>query len=326
MNATRTNRSGFTLVELLVVIAIIGVLVALLLPAIQAARESARRSSCTNNLKQLGLGLSNFASAKKEFPLAFTNPNGNTTQNNWLPFVFPYLEEQNTVLGYDLTRNWWVEPNRTIAQRQLALIQCPSTPIPDRIQDKPETTPPNKTGACGDYFAPSGVNIAINTELTAGTKFLATADLRGAMCWWTAKNQRNPLRAITDGLSNTILVAECAGREDVWRAGQRYPVSYTGNTVRARGGAWATTDNPYDIGQRIVWNSTGGTPMPPITGTLQINNSNEWGHCFYAFHGSGANFCMADGSAQYIDAGIELYLLAALVTRAGEELVDAGSL
>lgn len=322
----RRNRSGFTLVELLVVIAIIGVLVALLLPAIQAARESARRSSCSNNLKQIGLGLLNFAGAKNELPLAYTNPNSNTTQNNWFPFVFPYLEEENTVLGYDLKQNWWIEPNRTIAQRQLSLVQCPSTPDQNRIQDKPETTPPNKTGACGDYFATTGVNLAINTELGSTAMFTSAKDLRGVLCWWTAKNPRNRLQSITDGTSHTIMIGECAGREDVWRKTAKFTVSYTGNTVRARGGAWATTDNAYEIGQRIVWNAAGGTPLPPTPGTLAINNSNEWGHCFYSFHVGGANFCMADGSVRSLEESIDLYLLASLVTRAGNEVSELGTL
>jgi len=322
---TKPRTAAFTLVELLVVIAIIGVLVALLLPAIQAARETARRSSCANNLKQLALGVLNFSAARKELPLGYTNPNSSTTQNNWAPFIFPYLEEGNTVSGYDLTKNWWVEPNRTCAQIQLPVVQCPSTPDPNRIQDKPETTPPNKTGACGDYFAPAGVNIAINAELPAERQIATTVDLRGALCWWTTKNQKNRLQSITDGTSHTILLGECAGREDVWRAGFKFPVSYTGHTARARGGAWATTDNPYEIGQRIVWNASGGTPLPAIPGALKINNSNEWGHCFYAFHPGGANFAMADGSVHMLNETIDLYLLASLVTRGGNEVVEDGA-
>ena len=144
--------SGFTLVELLVVIAIICTLVAMLLPAVQAAREAARRSECVNRLKQLALAFHNYENSRKEFPLSYAAPNQGT--NNWAPHVLPYLEEQNLITGYDLKKNWWVEPNRTIVANYLPIVVCPTTPEPFRMQDKPETTPPNKTGACGDYFGP----------------------------------------------------------------------------------------------------------------------------------------------------------------------------
>src|SRR6476620_1376361 len=126
-----TRNRGFTLVAVLVVIAIIGVLVALLLPAIQAAREAARQSQCQNNMRQIGLAFLNFHESRKQFPLAFTNPNIGG-QNNWAPFVFPYLEEQNLIAGYDLKVDWWRPPNGAIAATQLSIVQCPSTPDPNR--------------------------------------------------------------------------------------------------------------------------------------------------------------------------------------------------
>ncbi|MGD9721963.1 MAG: DUF1559 domain-containing protein [Pirellulales bacterium] len=310
---------GFTLVELLVVIAIIGVLVALLLPAIQAARESARRSQCVNNLKQLALGFINYETSKKEFPLSYAN--SAVGANNWTPYIFPYLEEENLLIGYNLKVDWWREPNRTIAATQLRMVQCPSTPEPNRIQDKPETTPPNKTGACGDYFATAGVHLDINLALT-NAQFATNADLRGAIYWYEPTNLQNRVADITDGTSNTIMLAECAGREDVWRGREKYPVAYTGTVrVRARGGAWATTDNPYKIGQRAPWHASFGQ----IPGPLAINNSNEWGHCFYSFHDGGANFAFADGSVQFLAEQMDLYTLASLVTRAGGERTDNGS-
>ena len=331
MRTTPTRQNGFTLVELLVVIAIIGVLVALLLPAIQAAREAARRSQCLNNMKQLGLAFLNYESAKKEFPLATINPDTSLPPdlrpgiNNWAPFILPYVEQGNLVVGYDLDEDWWQEPNRTIVQNRLDLLLCPSTPIQVRFQDKPESTPPNKTGACGDYFAPTGVRVDdINLALPSDQQFSNYNDdpanqiLDAVIAEQHDANKRNVITTIADGLSNSIMVGECAGREDVYRGREFFGVDYTGSPpIRARGGAWATTDNPYPIGSRNPWKAAFG----PIPGTVSINNSNEWGHCYYSFHPSGANFAFADGSVRYLNQDIELRTLADLTTRAGSELV-----
>ncbi len=329
MTPARRPPLGFTLVELLVVIAIIGILIGLLLPAVQMAREAARRTNCQSNLKQISLGFLNFENSNREFPLALSDAT-TTGTNNWAPFILPFLEQQNLVTGYDLTKNWWVDPNRALVQIQLPFIQCPSSPEQNRIQDKPETSPPNKTGACGDYFTPAAVNPAINTALPTGQQFTDGTDMRGVICWFKADpvpavalvqgNRQNRLSDITDGVSNSIMLGECAGREDVWRRAGLTPVNYVGPIkVRARGGAWATTDNAYDIGQRKPWDATFTT----IPGTISINNSNEWGHCFFSFHAGTANFAFADGSVRTMAESTNLYVLATLVTRNGGEVPTA---
>jgi prepilin-type N-terminal cleavage/methylation domain-containing protein/prepilin-type processing-associated H-X9-DG protein len=333
MNSTGTfrRRRGFTLVELLVVIAIIGILVALLLPAIQAAREAARRSQCLNNMKQLGVAFLNYESAKKQFPMSIKRAGSSGHGlNNWAPAVLPYIEEGNLVATYDLNEDWWRDKadgtpgNRTLVQNFLPVLLCPSTPDKFRIQDKPDG-PPNKTGACGDYFTPAGVSILINDVLPADQQFQAPVDandlvaqrrLYGVIRWEEtdpAKTRSNKISNITDGTSKSIMVGEDAGREDVWRRGVKQEVNYTAN-IRARGGAWATSDNPYEIGQR---KSQDGSTIP---GTVSINNSNEWGHCFYSFHPGSANFTFADGSVRTISESIELRTLAEMVTRSGEEI------
>ncbi len=319
MNSIRSlRRNGFTLVELLVVIAIIGILVALLLPAVQAAREAARRSQCQNNLKQLGIAFLNYEATKKEFPLAYIKPVAPAHGTNaWAPFVLPYLEEGNVVQGNDLTEDWWRDKadgtagNRTIVQHFLPVLLCPSSPDQRRFEDKPDS-PVNKTGACGDYFTPAGVNIAINNVLSADQQLLTTQDLRGVICWQTDANPSNRISKITDGTSHSIMLGECAGREDIWRRGVKSDLDYAAN-IRARGGAWATSDNPYEIGQRTAQDKS------TIPGAVSINNSNEWGHCFYSFHPGTAIFTFADGSVRTMSDSVELRTLAEMVTRAGGE-------
>ena len=131
------GRFGFTLVELLVVIAIIGVLVALLLPAIQAAREAARRSSCSNNLKQLGLALQNYNDARKIFPCQmigtanslqsgqgnFSTPLGPT----WVVAILPFIEAGNVMTLYNKTAFWMDSAtNASFVSTNLPFMRCPS--------------------------------------------------------------------------------------------------------------------------------------------------------------------------------------------------------
>lgn len=319
---------GFTLVELLVVIAIIGVLIALLLPAVQAAREAARRAQCLNNLKQIALAMHNHDNTYRMLPYSKRD---SLPQRSWAPDLLPFLEQANMVsdANYNLDENWWRSmssgspsvpiPNAATVRKHLAVFICPSTPNPERLQNKTETPPEeNKVGACGDYFVPEGVNVAINNELPAAEQFPASADLKGALRKYP---EENSFAAFTDGTSNTILLAECAGREDLWRGRTRKPAladKSQPDCARSRGGAWATNDNPFEIGTRKEW-CTGAT----IPGPMQINNSNEYGHLFYSFHPTGANFAFADGSVRFLSESTRLRLLAALVTRSGGE-VEAG--
>lgn len=158
-----------------------------------------------------------------KLPLGYTNPAGSTKWHSWVPFVMPFLEESAKMKQYDFSVEWWKSPNREISMTPLRVMQCPSTPALDRIQDKPESSPPNKTGFCADYFGMAGVNKEINNALSGAEQFTFNSSdaspliLRGPLFWYATDNPFNSLEQVTDGQSRTILIGECAGREDVWR-------------------------------------------------------------------------------------------------------------
>src|SRR5689334_3443079 len=150
----RRGKFGFTLVELLVVIAIIGILVVLLLPAIQSAREAARRTQCVNNLKQIGVAILNYETTKRSFPFGRWNVTNDTSKHtvpdrpiqksndqSWQVVALPYAEEQSIASQYDLRKAWFDAANRTAISAPLAIFICPSVPTTSRVDPSFTTSP-----------------------------------------------------------------------------------------------------------------------------------------------------------------------------------------
>jgi prepilin-type N-terminal cleavage/methylation domain-containing protein/prepilin-type processing-associated H-X9-DG protein len=286
---------GFTLIELLVVIAIIAVLIGLLLPAVQKVREAAARIQCANNLKQLGLALHNHHDTYGGFPAAkVTKP----TTHSWVPFLLPYVEHDNLFRRYRLDRDWDdaatndADPGG-VNQTQLKLFLCPSAP----------------SGRVGSRHRGITDYDAVN-QITRPNPFVT--HMPPSDPTWIGilgLNVNRRIADITDGTSNTIIVAESAGRNQTWEMGKF--ISSSGTT-----GAWA---NP---GTSIVVSGFNPATLG-ILGPCAVNctNNNE----VYAFHTGGANVLFADGSTRLIKAQLDINIFIPLMTRAMGEVIPPGA-
>ena len=293
------KRRGFTLVELLVVIAIIAVLIGLLVPAVQQVRESASRIQCANNLKQLGLALLNFHGVYTKFPPGQVEgpypPAGVNWKVNhgWAVFILPYLEKQALYKAYRWDRRLADPSNQPVVAYHLKDFQCPSAPEQDRYDTTSgQFANLGTKGACGDYAPTFGIDPA-----------LATGDYQGVL----VRNRMTRLTAISDGTSNTILLTEDAGRPKLWQAGSASP-----NQRVISGGPWAG----FETGITLQGSTIDGASRP---GPCALNCTND--HEVYSFHPGGANVVFADGSIHFLQAGMNLRVMAALITRAGGEIV-----
>jgi prepilin-type N-terminal cleavage/methylation domain-containing protein len=198
-------RKAFSLVELLVVIAIIGILVGLLLPAVQAARESARRIQCANNLKQQGLAMLNHLDAKRHFPSGCDPSSAGLNSSQrflWSGQVLPYLEESNLFNRIDPKADWDISPNMDTLQVRLSVFRCPSANSPDTMNHGVPNRVPNNYLACasGITARETGPGLLVSSRNLDGVFYL---------------NSRNRDADITDGLSNTMLIGEALYLPDI---------------------------------------------------------------------------------------------------------------
>jgi prepilin-type N-terminal cleavage/methylation domain-containing protein/prepilin-type processing-associated H-X9-DG protein len=311
---TKARRGGLTLIELLVVIAIIAVLIGLLVPAVQKVRTAAARIQCANNLKQLGLAMHNCHDTTGNFPPAYVNlgPYGNSgysITHGWAPFLLPYIEQQPLYDLYLWDLPFYVPANQPVVSRHLKLFQCPSTPGQDRYMTFGPWAAFGTKGACGDYTITLGVD-----PLLAQLDWVdRVGDYRGAltnmplpalMLSPTLSGTR--LADITDGCSTTILLIEDAGRPRLWQVGKAGP------DQAIDGGPW-----DHYKGSIILQGSTPDGKTTP--GPCAINCTND--HEVYAFHTGGANAVFADGHVQFLQASMDIRVMARLITRAGGEVV-----
>lgn len=306
-------RKAFTLVELLVVIAIIGVLVGLLLPAIQSAREAARRMSCSNNMRQLGMALHMFHDANRAFPASgwTTTGPGNPAGKfvGWRPLTLPFLEQSNAYQLYNFSSNWWEGTNLTLAAIPFPMFRCPSTPENSPVlsiiakNPRPSLTLTLPLGPT-DYEAIQGVQPASIDPVfyNSGNRFAVMH-----------RNSRVRMGDILDGTSNTICVVECAGRPVVYRLRQvRRDLS------NDQGIGWADSEGPFSLdGASADGSQEGCTPAAGCNVAMNVRNDNEP----YSFHPGGIQALYADGHVDFVPQTIDIKVMAAQCTRAAGEVV-----
>lgn len=317
------RRRAFTLVELLVVIAIIGVLVALLLPAVQAAREAARRSQCSNNLKQLGLGLHNFESTYQKLPGGGISP---TSDLSMLVQLLPFIEQQAIFDRFDLTVHNYEGVNPTASAVQVKTLICPSDAFPDR----------SKAIGWTSYHPNSGSWMPIN----------GWDGIVGPSRDWTPPSPQGlKLPALTfgqisDGLSNTAALAEVAlGGGDSGGAKSRFDVfsgsPSTSSINDARnslinmkwqdqtiaGGGWRWRGYPWSEG--TPWRGFYNHLMPPNGISVQGADWPQIVSSASSFHSGGAQAVMCDGSVKLHSETMDPFVWTALGTRNGAEALSA---
>src|SRR5262245_42555289 len=305
------TRRGLTLIEILVVIAIIAVLISMLLPALQTARELARRTQCTNNLKQLGLALLTHHDTHGAFPPAFVNngPYGTTGYgftHGWAPCLLPYIEREQLYARYNWDVPLYHPLNQEVEAQHLKIFQCPSTAEQNRYMTFGPFELFGTKGACGDYT----IALGVDAELALRGWVDPVADYRGALMHTPtpglAPTPSPPARLanITDGTSTTILLTEDAGRPRRWLAGQK------GDDQVLEGGPW----NHFKGGILLQGSKFDGS-MKLERCALNCTNDGE----VYAFHATGANAAFAGGSVGFLKTGMDLRVMSRLITRAGGE-------
>jgi prepilin-type N-terminal cleavage/methylation domain-containing protein/prepilin-type processing-associated H-X9-DG protein len=295
-------RSAFTLIELLVVIAIIAILIGLFLPAVQKVREAALRTKCSNNLKQIGLAIHNYASANGDqmpdshrytFPLY-----------GWVTKLLPYLEQEALYRQYHWDKDWFDPANRPAVLVRVPYVECPGNPnVGD--QSIGNQSGVDVVAATSDYNATFGITLDIIPAVIPSDYPRYGAMPVDELINGQVDVQKRRITEIPDGTTTTILVAESAGRPTIWRAGKPDP----GPAAYQNKNAWASWNGSYTRGYTYD-----GELFP---GPCPLNCCND--AAIYGFHSGGAYAVFGDGSVRFLVQSMDVWVMYSMTTRAGGE-------
>jgi prepilin-type N-terminal cleavage/methylation domain-containing protein/prepilin-type processing-associated H-X9-DG protein len=336
------RRQGFTLIELLVVIAILGVLIGLLLPAIQKVRDASNRAQCQNNLKQLALGLQNYHDAKKAFPQNHrpATASSSSVRERWFTKVLAYIEQGGLYGRYDETTNWDSATNLPVTSVPIKIAQCPSAPNATRLDLNPASGGFGAGGtvAVTDYAGVYGVHPSFIASVAGLQAFANPYGVITNNVSATGETAPVTITDVTDGTSSPILLAESAGRPYLFnQGGVRQGLDLTVHGVN--GGGWARPASeiwvigfadragtipggPYTVNAANGVDAGGVYPLTVPTGSLLGTDGSGQ---IFGFHGSIANVVFVDGSVHTLDSSISAAIVAALVTRANNDTVPGNA-
>jgi len=313
-----TSQRAFTLIELLVVIAIIAVLIALLLPAVQSAREAARRAQCSNNLKQIGIAFHNYADAHNGFPpTAFAMGGSNLAMGGgWCVQILGFIEQPAVYAAYNSNFAFHWDQNQSAVRTVIQTYICPSSPrsmnpinnVP-RFSGSNGTPDPALYAAAGDYFTARSYVDPFNVPSASMVEYIGALD----------QNKYTPLAAISDGLSNTMLSYECAGKPDYYERGKFVHGFPTPSSPNASDRWWAHGAWGGYMNMRIV-SFTGGQYQ--YDGPCVINCHNGW-NGVYSFHPGGIDALSCDGSVRFLKESAAKSVIKSYVSRSEGEILDA---
>jgi len=323
----RSNR-GFTLVELLVVIAILGLLVAMLMPAVQAGRKAAQRAQCASQLRQLGIAATNHLGAKRHYPPGVQQWYFNSAvSHRGIPlfaFLLPYIEQSQVLVNWDYSdpMNNANQGDRSKTAVMMPLFLCPA----DQIPKNPITVSGrNWVYALGSYGGNGGTRSYFPMQSTADGMFHTTHEASEPVNW------QSPVRPeeVHDGTSNTLLFGERSHRDLNY---ETCNVGGLGEPLHEWGWWGASTSRkmighvtmsavaPIDYRLPFAHDSRSGQTPPADSFTDFAHYFDMRISSYGSEHGGGANFCFADGSTRFLAAATDMTVLRQISTRAGAEV------
>jgi prepilin-type processing-associated H-X9-DG protein len=304
-------------------------LIALLLPAVQSAREAARRAQCVNNLKQIGLAMHNYESTNGAFPpgslyYGFGAGNASSFKNGWSIRILSFMEQRQVYDSYNFYFTFTNWANQTAVATSISSFVCPSSPRGGEVLqgipnlDVGYILDPTRSAARSDYFTARTVVPAWYSD---------DPELAAALQW----TNQTPIAAITDGTSNTLLAYEVAGKPDYYSRRslvQAWSANADSN-VYFETGAWGGYMNM----RLVTWKGTapGGTCTVDCRngwdydGPCVVNCHNGW-NAVYSFHPGGVNTLACDGSVRFVKESVSASVFLAFATRAQGEIISADAL